>query len=431
MPAAPYYPNQNAPTLFAMAGDDCSLHFDLNKLTPKQQADHQSNVDLTAMLQVANIYIGKPTDEVALFDAFEEAPWADALRRYHRAFEVMGTDPVPLAHCHFHSKLSYYESVAALHDRPGLTTLYMTSGSNQPLHRDAQAFRISQAVNSKKHFALNAPDFGIPTPDTLLTSKGALDGDEVSRFFDKHNGQIILKTLGLAGARNVTAVDSVAEARAYVAEYDDAMDVILQERLPLDQWTEMTADLCVSDTDVWVSNIRQIMFADGIWVGNLIGPSVTLPEAHTDLLLKIGDYARAQGYSAPEGLNCGVDFFINGDHITVTEINARWTGGLFPAQMVERLGAHDRDAVAFMDTVAAADFPAMLDFFEPNLHGRTSSPYAIAPLGFGPYLQQIEGTELLFVWQMVVGDFDAFKADKQKRFGAAVLPAADKISLEL
>ena len=48
-----YFPNQSRSTLFAMAGDDCSLYFDLDKLTPKQHADHVSNIELTAMLQVA------------------------------------------------------------------------------------------------------------------------------------------------------------------------------------------------------------------------------------------------------------------------------------------------------------------------------------------------------------------------------------------
>ncbi len=431
MPAAPYYPNQTQPTLFAMAGDDCSLHFDLAQLTPKQQADHRANQDLTAMLQVAHLYIGKPTDEVALFDGFEEARWQKTLNRYHAAFEAMGTEPVPLANCHFYPKETFYQSVAAVSGRPDLTTLYMTSGSNTPLHRDVAALKVSKAVNSKKHFALTAPGFGIPTPDTLLCTKADLSGEAVAPFFEKHGHQIILKTLGLAGARNVTAVTTLQEARAYVAEYDDTMDVIMQERLPSDKWTEMTVDLFVSHTDIWISNVRQILFAEGIWVGNLIGPSVTLPKEHEELLIKVGEYARAQGYSAPEGLNCGVDFFVSGDEISVTEINARWTGGLFPAEMINRLGAEDRDTIAFMDTATADGFDEMLGFFEQHLCGVGNEAYGIAPLGFSPYEQEIEGQKRLFVWQMVTGDFEAFKADKQKALGPATLPAADKISLRL
>ena len=70
-----FFPNQSRSVLFAMAGDDCSLYFDLDALTPKQQADHVSNVELTAMLQVAHLYIGNPTDHVAMFDEFQCSPW--------------------------------------------------------------------------------------------------------------------------------------------------------------------------------------------------------------------------------------------------------------------------------------------------------------------------------------------------------------------
>ena len=45
---------------FSMAGDDCSLHFDLDALSQKQQADHRANQVLTGMLQLALMYMAKP-----------------------------------------------------------------------------------------------------------------------------------------------------------------------------------------------------------------------------------------------------------------------------------------------------------------------------------------------------------------------------------
>ena len=53
MKVGSFIPEQPASTLYAMAGDDCSLHHDLSSLTPKQQADHQENQVLTCALQVA------------------------------------------------------------------------------------------------------------------------------------------------------------------------------------------------------------------------------------------------------------------------------------------------------------------------------------------------------------------------------------------
>ena len=69
------------------------------------------------------------------------------------------------------------------------------------------------------------------------------------------------------------------------------------------------------------------------------------------ILINVGKYARHHGYVCSEGCNCGVDFFIgkNGE-ISVTEINARWTGGLFPAEILAQIN-NKRDAIPFFDVV--------------------------------------------------------------------------------
>ena len=64
MKVGSFIPEQSASTLYAMAGDDCSLHHDLSSLTPKQQVDHQENQVLTCALQVALVGLGKTTDHV-------------------------------------------------------------------------------------------------------------------------------------------------------------------------------------------------------------------------------------------------------------------------------------------------------------------------------------------------------------------------------
>ena len=66
MKVGSFVPEQLASVLYAMAGDDCSLHHDLDSLTPKQQVDHQENQILTCALQVALTGLGKANDYVAL-----------------------------------------------------------------------------------------------------------------------------------------------------------------------------------------------------------------------------------------------------------------------------------------------------------------------------------------------------------------------------
>ncbi len=423
----------------SMAGDDCSLHFDLDKLTDKQREDHVSNQVLTAMLQVALLYIGKPGDEVCLYDTFTNAPWHEALARYQRMFQSMGLAADGFADVSHHPVDGFYESVAGTPTAVEKENLYLVSQSNWPLHQSAEQLTTSRNLNSKVHFAAHAPGFGIPVPATLHVSKADIHGAQVAAFFAAHGAPLVLKTLGLAGARNVTLVADPDEAEAYLAAYEPDLDVILQERLSMDDYTEMTVDLFVSDEEIHVTNVRQILFADGLWVGNLMGSAVELADAHRRQLLLLGEYARSHGYSAPEGVNLGIDYFVRRDSapadlpdLLVTEINARWTGGLFPAELVRRLGLESANVVAFIDMCPPERFDDYLTFLETHLYAAGSAaPWSIAPMGFAPFPMEIEGTEILFVWQIVIGDFEAFKAAREVELGQDVLITAPRISVSL
>jgi len=83
-----FFPNRPQSTFYAMAADDCSLHFDLDNLTEKQWADHVANLELTGMLQVAVIAISKPDDYVGLYEEFQKEEWSQTLRRYSAFVEV-------------------------------------------------------------------------------------------------------------------------------------------------------------------------------------------------------------------------------------------------------------------------------------------------------------------------------------------------------
>ena len=432
----PFVPTVGQSMRISMAGDDCSLHFDLAELTPKQRADHVANQTLTGMLQVALLYIAEPgRDEVCVYDAFLQPPWADALARYLRMFEAMGLNPARPAS--FHPVEGFYDSVANTPTSVALENLYLVSGSNAVLHNDDALLQISRNLNSKAHFAHHAPEFGLPTPATLHVQKSDLPS-VLGPFVAEHGAPVMLKTFGLAGARNVTTVADLDEAAAYLAEYPDDLDVILQARLDMSDYTEMTVDLCVSDSDIHITNTRQIMFADGLWVGNLIGPDASLSQPQQHQLLKVGEYARHHGFSSAEGFNLGIDLFIRNvdadpalPDLQITELNARWTGGLFPAELIRRLGIEDRNVVAFIDVCPPDRFDDYMGFVEAHLFGTSGQAFAIAPMGFSPLPVEMDGAQQLYVWQIVVGDFEAFKAAKDNALGPLVMPTAPRISVGL
>ena len=239
----------------------------------------------------------------------------------------------------------------------------------------------------------------------------------------------MLKIKGLAGARNVTPVRGLEDCEDYLRLFDVDTEVVLQERLNTDEWTEMTVDLTISDSSIEITNVRRILFADGVWVGNYLRDDLALSEDHRQALLNVGAYVRSLGYSAPEGLNCGIDYFTNGNDIRIIETNARWTGGLFPAWMRKRLKLGNRPTVSFFDSISVdrlADYQA---FAETHLHTPNKQPFSAVPLGFSPYTFNLEGRERAFIWQMVIGDLEAFKQAKHRALGPGELTTADKITL--
>ena len=433
MKAGSFFPSLKYSSLFAMAGDDCSLFFDLENLTEKQKADHIANVELTAMLQIALACIGGPNDHLAVYDAYKRPEWKKILKKYHNFFERLVDQAIPLENFSYHPKFNFYESVSKyLNENKNIADVvnfYMTSGSNSVIHNNEELLEINRNVNSKKHFAENAPSYGIPTPDTLIINKLELDNHNVFDFFLKHDNKIMIKLLGLAGARNVASICSVEEAQNYVAEYDNSMIILLQEKLNLDNFTEMTVDLCISHEEIKIANTRKILFAEGLWVGNLISESVKVSPEHQNILIKVGEYARHHGYVSPEGCNCGIDFFIGkNEEIFITEINARWTGGLFPAEILSKIN-NKRDAIPFFDVVPIEKKELYIDFLDKYLVGEFDGDFAMLPIGFGCFPVPIEGCDHFYTWQTVIGDLNAFKQTKNNELGEDIMPTSNLIKI--
>lgn len=428
-----FFPVQDQSTLYAMGADDCSLFFDMDKLTEKQRADHQANIALTAALQVALIALGKPIDHVAMFDEFQKPRWAAVLDRYRRQFLAAGFASIPPGHVIHGRKLDFYDSLASRLPDVELVNLYMVSGGNSVLHRSPEALAVSRNLNSKFHFAAHAPAFGIPTPETFVTDKAGLADPATAAFLERHlsaDGAVMMKINGLAGARNVTSIASLGEARDYVAQYGDDMAVLLQRKLDPRDFTEMTADLRVSDRDISIANIRRILFAEGVWVGNYIPATYDLSPAQEAALLRVGEYARHHGLVSTEGNNCGIDYFVGPrGEIVVTEINVRWTGGLFPTQALARIRPGGAEAVVCFDVVPVDEIDAYLDFVEAHLPAPDEGAFSCLSLGFSPFEQDIAGRPHLYVWHLVIGDYAVFHAAKLGALPAAVLPTTDLIRL--
>ena len=141
----------------------------------------------------------------------------------------------------------------------------------------------------------------------------------------------------------------------------------------------------------------------------------------------MGEYARRQGHVSEEGSNCGIDYFIDGDDVIVTEINARWTGGLFPAEFLRRLNVKE-PAIAFFDTVPIEQIPSLKTFQKDCLHGcSNANSFSYIPMGFCPFSMDINGTSSALFWQVVVGDFKSFVHAREQVLPDGAFPTAASI----
>jgi hypothetical protein len=431
MKVSSFFPNQKKSVFYALSADDLELHFSRKDLTEKQLIDDLENKSLMCCLQVASLYFGKPNDHTSFYEAFLKDEWPEVMSRYHHFFKEMGMHPISLDNLHYYPQDCFYQSIESDKGESELVSIHLISGSNQCLHSDKTKLRISQEVNSKMRFAEIAKLNDIPVPETVVTDKSSLDSHVVKEFMTKYSPQVMLKVMGLSGARNVISISSIAEAKLYLDEYQDDLELVLQEKLDTSVWSEMTVDLLIDDLDISIANTRKILFSEGIWIGNYLNSKISLSDQQLAALIKVGECMRGLGYSEEEGLNCGIDFFVNGDEIKVIEVNARYTGGLFPAEILKRIGVTSTEigSVAFFDVVSREKLGIYLDFVESCLHGKSPYNFSIAPMGFSPQTIELEG-EKVNVWQVIVGDLEEFKLIKESFLGEGEMPTCERIIVE-
>ncbi len=425
-----FFPNRPQTTFYAMAADDLPLHFDMEDLTEKQKADHYEQNQLLAMLQVALLSISKPEDYVALFDDFQQAPWREILEHQHALTTKAGIPMVPLDHIVHAPIETFYEDLADKIPNVDLVTFLMMSRSNEVIHKDQSVIDRMLKLNSKFHFAENAPGFGIPMPDTIIASQPLSEDEAAVAFFAKHGNKVILKMTGQPGSRNVQAVNSMEEAEEYLSQYRDSDPVLVQERLALENYVEWTADLLITDKSVTLDNVRRILVADNLlWIGNMIHAEPQLTSEQEAILIKVGEYARSFGFGTEVGDNLGLDYFIGKDgEVIVTEINPRWTAGLFPTQALRRIDRQGRDAVPYFELLKLDQVRQFQDFASERPPGN-SGDFAVMPLGFSPVEREMDGVARVFYWLVVVGDFAAFRTAAKNLLGDDALPNGDMVPL--
>ena len=424
-----FSPGLKAPALHALRADDIPMYFDIDNLTPKQAADFRESNAIGAMLQTCLMGISKPEDYIAVFEEVMQPPFDEVAKRYHAMMQRVGLSVVPFNHLIPTPVETFYEHVRENLPDVEIVDFMMVSSANEILHGSSDAVDVIRKLNSKTHFARNAPSFGIPVPESLVATPPLANQTNVESLFSRHNNQIMMKLDGMPGGRNVTAVSTVTEADDILTElYPDATEVVLQQRLSHENYEEWTVDLLICTETITVDNTRHILLSDGDWVGNHIPPVSPITREQEALLINVGRYAQSFGFGTAEGSNLGVDYFIGNDgSIIVTEINPRWTAGLLPSEVLKRLGPTEQHTIAYFDLITMDDYPRYLDYVEKRLPDTRAASFDLIPIGFSPFPLDMEGTDMCYIWLVVRGDFSAYREEVRAQLSAANFPVAAQI----
>ncbi|MBX9693182.1 MAG: hypothetical protein K2Z81_12410, partial [Cyanobacteria bacterium] len=359
----PYYPGTTAPSLlYCMIGDEPLMFQRLEELSPHQQAHHASmrfNILPFAMCFLA---ISRSEDELFLDKSFlEMEEFFDWHRGIYSRLNLETTSklnflepdsiyPQALATCTENQKVA---SVCFSYEIDKFTSI-------EPL------LAISKAVNSKIDLIERSIIADFKTPKSIILSREQLTESNIQKHFDFPNQGLLIKSDGLGGGFNVCRIETIDDCKEFIENYPPETPFVVQSEIDPCHHGEFIADYLVTSASVKLLNIRLKLTTGDKWFGNVYSPSFVSGDELTDLERCVED-VRARGYHSTEGYICGIDFFRPIDKSQtqlITDINARWTGGLPVAILIEKLGLQDRIVYSHLDEVFEDDLPSYRELVE-------------------------------------------------------------------
>ncbi len=292
---------------------------------------------------------------------------------------------------------------------------------------------ISKMVNSKIDLVESARKAQFQIPRSVIFSREQLSEKGIQESFDFPNEGLVIKSDGLGGGFNVCRIETFDDCREFIERYPAGTMFVLQSEIDPCHHGEFIADYLVKPESVELLNLRLKLTTEDKWFGNVYSPKFAAWQDLPDLERCIND-VRARGYCSEDGYICGVDFFSpNNDPNTqlITDINARWTGGLPVALLIKKLGLEHRTVYSHLDEILEGDLPRYRKLIEAHLLSEQrvdespSKQFELFPVSFSP---QIENGKF-YVWLIVTGNYTAFVETKQQYLSQDSLPFAETVAM--
>lgn len=270
---------------------------------------------------------------------------------------------------------------------------------------------ISKKANSKKELPAQAAKAGFAIPKSGLFASEDLCLEKIQEHFDFPAHDLIMKADGLGGGVNVRTITSLSDCHEFAKDFARDEIFILQERLDFTKYDQYMADFVIRDNGIECVSTRLKLVAGNRWFCNIYSPRVLVNGQNLPDLIRCAENLRELGYSSETGFVCGIDFFQRNKEVLITDVNARWTGGLPAAILLEKLNLNEHLVTSHLDHILESDMAHYQKFVEKHLYCPESNAalerpgsFALLPLSFSAQARE----SMLAVWFLVIGDFLEF-----------------------
>lgn len=373
----PYLPHPERRTIFCMAGDEPLMFQPRKQLNEIQKKHVEFMKDDVMPFSMSMIPISKPIDVIVLDERFLNNK---SIFEWHLSlYEKMGLSfSTNFSFTHFDNIYTEAFSKASNDDIVSIECFSHKLGEKKEV---SEVLKASIVANSKIHLAENADSFALNIPQSEIKKKKELK--KSPKQFNENS--YFIKSDGLGGGFNVLETSSETGLQSFIEPFHDEWKFVIQEKVPAG--TGMSIDMAVyPDSETIISTRRQLTKSNRYY-GNVfnVRPSQDICR---DLAAKVCSYLRSVGYASEHGYICGVDFIADENNYTIVDINARWTGGLPAALLLQKMSIDKNNTATFIyDNISPEHFSDYMALCEEKLYqpGTTidnNSGYKIIPVAF-------------------------------------------------
>lgn len=387
---SPTIPSKVKRNIYCMMGDEALMFCSECTLSKVQYYQHSIINKIIPYYTMALIPVSNSHDILIIDEYYKKYmsifnKYIDIYRKYNLSFSKN------IVFTKQHNIYQKASEISTIHDN--LISICFSYALNEYININNK-LKITALVNSKINLCNIALEAKLSIPFSVVVQK-----KDLVKIRTLEN-PFILKTDGMGGGFNVTLINSLQKLQNIIKPFTSQDYFVMQQVLDKTQYQEGIADFCIQKESIVLLNIRTKLVCDGKWFGNIFtSNNKILNLKQFTQLKKCINALRDIGYKSRSGLIVGIDFFFDSTEVYITDINARWTGGLPIALLRQKLNCEHNNGIAYVDKINKNNIQDYLEYCNTNF-----SQARVFPVSFGPS----ENRNKFYVWTFIIGNYKQY-----------------------